>query len=274
MTELQHSHTFFKKENLLFVILAGFFVSNALIAEFIGVKVFSLESSLGFESLSMDLLGVENLGFNLTAGVLLWPVVFIMTDIVNDYYGLRGVRVLSILSSVLISYGFLMFYLGIGLEPAGFWPKSHIPLDASPEQIALIESKVSDFDYAYGLVFGQGLWIIIGSLCAFLIGQLLDAYIFRAIKRFTGDKGIWLRATGSTLVSQFIDSYVVLFVAFYIGGNWTLPMVLAIGTVNYIFKFVVAIVLTPALYLIHGFIQAYLGKDLAARMRNHAVGGS
>ena len=264
----------FKKENLLFVLLAGFFVSNALIAEFIGVKVFSLEASLGMDPIQMDLLGVEDLSFNLTAGVLLWPVVFIMTDIVNDYYGIRGVRILSILSAVLISYGFLMFFMGIGLEPAGFWPKSHIPLDATPEQAAAIEAKVSDFDYAYGLVFGQGLWIIIGSLCAFLIGQLLDAYVFRAIKRVTGDKGIWIRATGSTLIAQFIDSYIVLFVAFYVGGNWTIAMVLAIGTVNYIFKFVVAVVLTPALYLIHGAIQAYLGKELASRLRDQAVGES
>lgn len=274
MADLQGKSSLFKREHLLFVILAGFFVSNALIAEFIGVKVFSLESSLGFEPFQMDLLGVENLSFSLTAGVLLWPVVFIMTDIINDYYGVRGVRILSILSAVLISYGFLVVFMGIGLEPAGFWPKSHIPLDATPEQIAEIESKVADYDYAYRMVFGQGLWIIIGSLCAFLIGQLLDAYIFRAIKRVTGDKGIWIRATGSTLVSQFIDSYIVLFVAFYIGGNWSLAMVFAIGTVNYIFKFVVAVVLTPALYLIHALIERYLGKELASRLRDQAVGES
>jgi len=251
--------------------MAGFFTSNALIAEFMGVKVFSLEESLGFSSFSWDIFGVENLGFNLTAGVLLWPFVFIMTDIVNDYFGVRGVRILSVLSAVMITYGFLMFYMGINLDPADFWPRSHIPLGASPEEIAAIDAKVSDYDYAYGLVFGQGLWIIIGSLAAFLIGQLLDAYVFRAIKKVTGDRRIWLRATGSTLVSQFIDSYIVLFVAFYLSGQWTLPMVLAIGTINYIFKFIVAIGLTPLLYLIHGIIQRYLGKEEAQQMRAAAM---
>lgn len=264
----------FKKETLLFIVLAGFFVSNALIAEFMGVKVFSLESSLGIEPFSMDLFGQEGLGFNLTVGVLLWPVVFIMTDIVNDYFGVRGVRILSILSAALISYGFLMVFIGIELDPAGFWPTSHIPLDASAAEAAAISEKVGDYDYAYRLVFGQGLWIIIGSLTAFLIGQLLDAYVFRAIKRYTGDKGIWIRATVSTLISQLIDSFVVLFVAFYIGGNWTLSLFLAVAIVNYMFKFVVAIVLTPALYLIHAAIEAYLGKDLARQMRARSMEGN
>ncbi len=262
----------FKKPNLLFIILAGFFVSNALIAEFMGVKVFSLESTLGIEPFSMSLFGEENLGFNLTVGVLLWPVVFIMTDIVNDYYGVRGVRILSILSAALISYGFVMLSIGINLEPAGFWPTSHIPLDATPAEAAAITEKVSDYDYAYRLVFGQGLWIIIGSLTAFLIGQLLDAYVFRAIKRATGDKAIWLRATASTLISQLIDSFVVLFVAFYIGGNWTLSLFFAVAIVNYAFKFVVAIVLTPALYLIHGAIELYLGKEEARALRAKSIG--
>lgn len=261
----------FKKETLLFIILAGFFVSNAMIAEFIGVKVFSLEASLGFDPFQMDILGFEDLGFNLTAGVLLWPIVFVMTDIINDYYGVKGVRLLSILAAVLISYGFLMFLMGIGLEPAGFWPTSHIPPDASPAEIAEITSKVGDYDYAFRVVFGQGLWIIIGSLIAFLVGQLLDAYVFKAIKRYTGDKGIWLRATGSTLISQFIDSYIVLFVAFFIGGNWSLPQVLAIGTVNYLFKFVVAIVLIPALYGVHFLIEKYLGKEVAVQLRKKAM---
>lgn len=257
----------FKKENLLFVILAGFFVANALIAEFIGVKIFSLEASLGLDAASMNILGIENLGFNLTAGVLLWPVIFIMTDIINDYYGVKGVRILSILASVLISYGFVMFFLGIQLVPAGFWTTSHIPLDATAAEKAAIMAKVSDYDYAFRLVFGQGLWIIIGSITAFLIGQVLDAYIFRRIKRATGDKMIWLRATGSTLISQFFDSFIVLFVAFYLSNKWSISTVLAVGLVNYIFKFSMAIVLSPLLYVIHWMIERYLGLEKAVAMR-------
>ena len=261
----------YKKENLLFIILAGFFVANALIAEFIGVKVFSLENTFGMESMSIDLFGIENLGFNLTAGVLLWPVIFVMTDIINDYYDVKGVRILSILSSVLISYGFLMFFCGIHLVPAGFWSTSHVPLDATAAEKAAILAKVSDYDYAFRLVFGQGLWIIAGSISAFLIGQVLDAYIFRRIKRATGDRMIWLRATGSTLISQFFDSFLVLFVAFYLSNKWSFSTVIAIGIVNYFFKFMVALLLTPGLYLIHWLIEMYLGKEKAAEMRAFAA---
>lgn len=264
----------FKKDQLLFIILAGFFVSNALIAEFMGVKVFSLEATLGIDPIKMNIFGVTDLGFNLTAGVLLWPVVFIMTDVINDYYGVKGVRILSVLAAGLISYGFLMFLVGMNTVPAGFWPTSHIPVDATPVEAAAINAKVADMDYAYKLIFGQGLWIIIGSLIAFLVGQLLDAYVFKAIKRSTGDGRMWLRSTVSTLVSQFIDSFVVLFVAFYLGGNWTFSMVLAIGVVNYVFKFVVALALIPALYGIHALIEAYLGKELATRLRQEALASS
>ncbi len=116
----------------------------------------------------------------------------------------------------------------------------------------------------FRVVFGQGMWIIAGSLVAFLVGQLVDVAVFRQIKRITGERKLWLRATGSTLVSQFIDSFVVLLIAFYIGGNWPLLQVLAIGVVNYIYKFVVAIVLTPVIYAAHAWIDNYLGHEEAA----------
>jgi queuosine precursor transporter len=270
MNNQAHLHLY-KRENILFIVLAGFFVANALIAEFIGVKIFSLEQTFGLDAIKIDLFGEQDLGFNLTAGVLLWPVIFVMTDIINDYYGVRGVRILSLLTAALIAYGFLMFFMGIHLTPAGFWPTSHVPLNATEAERAAILAKVSDYDYAFRVVFGQGNWIIVGSLIAFLIGQMLDAYVFKSIKRLTGDKRIWLRATGSTLVSQFVDSFVVLIVAFYISGKMSFGLVMAIGIVNYIFKFVVAIVLTPALYLVHAGIELYLGRELAHKMRERAV---
>ena len=93
---------FKNKAVTLFIILGGFFVANALVAEFIGVKIFSLERTLGIEPFQFSFFGEDNLGFNLTAGVLLWPVVFVMTDIINEYYGLKGIRFLSFLTVGLI----------------------------------------------------------------------------------------------------------------------------------------------------------------------------
>ena len=89
------------KINRLYLFLGGFFITNALIAEFIGAKIFSLEKTLGFSPFDWEILGVDGLGFNLTAGVVLWPVVFIMTDVINEYFGSRGVRLLSYMTCLL-----------------------------------------------------------------------------------------------------------------------------------------------------------------------------
>jgi len=128
-----------------------------------------------------------------------------------------------------------------------------------------------DINYAFNTIFRQGLGIIIGSLTAFLLGQLIDVYVFQKLRAVTGPKMIWLRATGSTLVSQFIDSFVVLGIAFYVFGNWSISQIAAVGLINYVYKFTVAMALTPVLYLAHGLIDRYLGKDLAEEMTEEAT---
>jgi queuosine precursor transporter len=247
------------KSSILFYILGSFFIANALLAEFIGVKIFSLESTFGLEPLNLSILGIENLSFNLTAGVLLWPIVFVMTDIINEYFGRKGVRFMSFTAAALIAYAFLMVYFSIGLSPAGFWIER------------TTNAGTVNMDLAFNTIFGQGLWIIIGSLTAFLVGQLVDVTVFHYFKSFTGSSKIWLRATGSTLVSQLVDSFVVLFIAFYIGAGWDLKLVLVIGLVNYIYKFTIAIIVTPFLYLLHSVIDKYLGKELSEKLQLEAM---
>ena len=259
-----------QKETKLFIILGGFFVANAILAEFIGVKIFSLEKTLGIKPADISLFGSKGLSFNLTAGVLLWPVVFVMTDIINEYYGRKGVRLLSFLAAGLICYAFLMCFLAIHLIPADFWPQSHINAALSEADQSVIRAKVGDYNAAFRLVFGQGLWIIVGSLIAFLIGQIVDVVIFHKIKRYTGEKLLWLRATGSTIISQLLDSYVVLMIAFYVGADWPLSIVLAIGTVNFIYKFIMAVGLTPVIYLLHWLMESYLGQETANLMKKTA----
>ncbi len=252
----------YRKENLLFILLGSFFVTNAVVSEVIGSKIFSLEKTLGFQPVDWHLFFQEHLSFTYTAGVILWPVVFIMTDIINEYYGKKGVRFLSYLTVVMISYAFLMIYLCIQVVPADFWLAVHA--DIKP-----------DINTAYERVFSQGLWIILGSISAFLIGQLLDVKIFQQIRRITGEKHIWLRATGSTLVSQIIDSFVVLFIAFYVGPpasqKWAISQILAVGTMNYLYKFFMALLLTPVIYFVHYLIESYLGNSLSASMKSAAA---
>ena len=222
------------------------FLCNALVAEFVGVKIFSLESSLGISTLGFNPSGPEA-DLQFTAGVLIWPIVFIITDVINEYFGVRGVKFLSYLTAGLISYAFLFVFLAIHLTPADWW------------QVSQTESGLEDMQLAFSKIFGQGLWIIIGSLVAFLIGQILDAFVFKKIKSIFGSKRIWFRATVSTMVSQLIDSYVVLYIAFVIGANWSMEQLFSIGTVNYIYKVIVAILFIPLLYGIHSLIDRYLG---------------
>src|SRR5439155_26550161 len=118
----------------------------------------------------------------------------------------------------------------------------------------------------------QGMWIILGSLVAFLVSQLVDVYVFHKIKKMTGEKRVWLRATGSTVISQLIDSYIVLIIAFKFGNNWPWSQVIAIGFMNYMYKFTIAIILTPLIYLAETRIEKYLGPDLAHKMKRSAMG--
>ncbi len=244
----------------LFVVLAGFFVANAVIAEMIGVKLFQLEELFDSAKTDFTLLGQEHLSFVLSVGVLPWPIVFIMTDVINDYYGVRGVRFLTLLAVVLIAFMFGLLYLAIHMPPdQGWW------LGSSAAQ------GVPDMQAAFTAIFGQGMNIIIGSLTAFVIGQLVDALLFRWIKRITGDRRIWLRATGSTLVSQLIDSVVVTYVAFWIFRDMSFAMATALVLTAYAYKFTVAVLSTPLVYAAHALIERYLGRERAEAMRREAL---
>jgi queuosine precursor transporter len=252
----------FDQSTKLFVVLGGFFVANALIAEFIGVKIFALEDTLGLPPLDWQLFGQSG-SLSFTAGVLLWPVVFIMTDIINEYFGRRGVRFLSWMAVGLICYAFLFAYLAIGLAPAAWW----VGIQA--------DRGVSDMQAAFSVIFGQGMWIIVGSVTAFLIGQIIDVSVFHRVRRLTGERMIWARATGSTLVSQLVDSFVVLYIAFVLGPqHWPIDLFLAVGTVNYLYKFFIAIALTPMIYLGRYLIDGYLGPERSLALREHAAAAS
>lgn len=244
----------------LFVIFAAFFVANALIAECIGTKIFSLEKLFGAAPLSFSLFGEKGLALSLTCGVLLWPLEFIMTDIVNEYYGPKAVRRISFIAVALILYAFLMFYMAMAVPPADFWYGTGV------------SDGVPDMSKAFNSIFGQGMWIIAGSLTAFLVSQIVDVTVFHRIKKVTGEKKVWLRATGSTLISQLVDSFIVLFIAFKIGKDWSFQKVLAIGMVNYAYKFTMAIILTPLIYFIEHRIEKYLGKEKAQKMKLAAMG--
>ncbi|MGI4874209.1 MAG: queuosine precursor transporter [Janthinobacterium lividum] len=248
--------TYAHKKQQLYLALSGIFLVNALLAEIIGVKIFSVEKT--FPGLASAL----HLSGSLSAGVLVWPAVFITTDVINEYFGRRGVLRISLLTVGLILYAFLVVLGTTRLAPADFW----LHLNQTDSQ-----GRPFDVEFAYQSIFRQGLGIIVGSLLAFIVGQVLDASVFQLFRRITGSRFIWLRATGSTLISQLVDSFVVLYVAFYLFGNWPLAQVQSVGWFNYWYKFAAAVVLTPLLYLAHFLIDRYLGPEETAELQQQAA---
>ena len=238
------------KRNNIFFILSGIFITNAIIAEILGTKIFEFDFILNF---------------NMSVGVIIWPVVFITTDIINEYFGKKGIKKISYFTILLIIYVFIIIYMSTKLTPNNYWLNiNSVDNHGNPFNI----------DYAYNIIFLQSTGIIIGSIIAFLIAQILDVIIFQKLKKMTKGKFIWLRATGSTLISQFIDSFVVLFIAFYLLAPndkvGSLSQVFSVGFDNYTFKFIIAILITPLIYLAHYLIDNYMGKDLATKCKNRA----
>lgn len=202
--------------SLIFIVLSGFFICNAITAELIGGKLIQLGP------------------FTLSIGILPWPFVFLCTDLLNEYFGKEAVKKLSYLTSILIIYAFVIIFLAISVKAASFSPVN---------------------DEQFLAVFGQSLWIIVGSIIAFLVSQLVDVYVFTRLKvRFMG-KYIGLRATLSTMVSQLIDSFIVLGIAFLLPGKISLTQFINLGFTNYSFKLIIAVLLTPAVYALHSLLK-------------------
>lgn len=225
-----------ERRNWLFIVLAGLFITNAVTAELISNKLIQIP-------IQFDVFGSHFGPFATIVGILPWPVVFLLTDLMNEFYGQKAVRRLSWITAGLIAYCFII----VGLSLA----------------IPAYEIKGSDLadNASYLKVFGQSQMIIVGSICAFLVSQLLDAFLFDKIKHKTGNRFIWLRSTGSTVVSQLIDSYIVLYIGFVLPGKMSMGTYMSVAPTNYILKLVIAISLTPLIYLGHFLLRKYLGNQ-------------
>ncbi|MFZ9587273.1 MAG: queuosine precursor transporter [Crocinitomicaceae bacterium] len=222
-----------ERRNWLFIILAGLFITNAVTAELISNKLIQIPIEFNFFG--------NHIGpFATIVGILPWPIVFLLTDLMNEFYGQKAVRKLSWITAGLIAYCFII--VGISLA------------------IPAYEIKGSDLadNASYLKVFGQSQMIIVGSICAFLVSQLLDAFLFDKIKQKTGNRFIWLRSTGSTVLSQLIDSYIVLYVGFVLPGKMTFGTYMSIAPTNYVLKLFIAVGLTPLIYLGHYLVRKYL----------------
>lgn len=209
------------KKHIVFALLGGIFITNAIIAELIGGKLIQMGP------------------FIMSVGVLPWPIVFVATDLINEFFGKSGVKKLTLLTTGLIIYSFVILFGAIAIPASGV-------------------SAVSDS--AFNEVFGQSMWIIVASVIAFVFSQFLDASLFAIFNKYTKGKMIWLRSTGSTIISQLFDSFIVSGIAFWMTGKVTTSEYINMSSTGYVSKLVLAICFTPVIYLGHYIIKRFL-KD-------------
>lgn len=221
------------RRDIIFTILAGIFITNAVVAELIGGKIIQLGP------------------FIMSIGIIPWPVVFLTTDLINEYYGKNGVKKLTLITASLIAYAFVVLFFSITIPAA--------------------KGVSAVTDEQFQAVFGQSMWIIFASIIAFLISQFVDVFVFWLLRNKTGEKMIWLRSTGSTAFSQLIDTFIVLGIAFWLTGKMTTSEYINAALTGYTFKLIIAILLTPLIYLGHYLVDSYLGKELSKELIKQAA---
>ncbi|MBC7833979.1 MAG: queuosine precursor transporter [Phycisphaerales bacterium] len=205
--------------------LAALFVTSLLMANVIGVKLFLFKVNLS--GLQFD---IEH-----TAGMLPFPLTFVLTDLLNEYYGKRGARRVVYLAFAMAALAFVFI--------------------AAARALPILEGDGIATQEAFENIFGSSAAMYVCSIAAFLVGSQLDIVIFGVFKRLTGGRMVWLRATGSTVVSQLFDSFIITILFFMVAlpvvsdaPPKELGWVVQVALTGYILKFVIAVALTPVIY--------------------------
>ena len=231
-----------RPERLLLVLVAVF-LTALVVAEATAAKLFYL-ADLPF---TYRMLGWSTTKAVLTVGVISFPITFVVTDLINEYFGKGTTRFITYVGAAMIAFEFVLLQIGMAVPVA----------DGSPVS-----------DAAFDEVFGASGRIILASLVAFVVGQFADLTLFHWLRRRTEGRHLWLRATGSTFGSQFLDTFLVLTIAFL--GPLSFGQIVAITLFNYAYKFAIAVGLTPVIYLAHGVIDRYLGTSLSEALTDTA----
>jgi hypothetical protein len=248
------------REQVLAYVLCALFVGFFVAAEVLGAKLFRF-TLLG---VGPDDIGLGAKGeFAATAGILAFPLTFVMTDIVNEYFGRPLVKLFT----------WIAIGVNLLLQPV-IRAAIAVPAISFTPGISDVEMQ-----RGFEVALGQSTSIVVASLCAFAIAQWLDVGVFTWLRRNTGGKWLWLRAQGSTVVSQLVDTLAVIHLAFVAiplvtgGQAWTLGDALSVSLTNYVYKFLVAVGITPLLYGVHAAVDAYLGKEAAEALVHAAHPG-
>lgn len=236
----------FSTPQKVYLWLSSFSLACLLIADIVGVKLFRLPFPGDF-SFTMPFFSVTYDSVTHTCGMLTFPVTFLITDLLNEYYGKKAAR-----RVVWIGFAMAMFvFVVVNIA------------QAMPSWDVAFNVKQESFD----AIFGSAKVMYVASLMAYLVGNFCDIALFGVFKRLTRGRFIWLRATGSTVVSQMVDSFIVTYLAFglgrtlFAGGGEPMPFAEIIKTAatGYTLKFVIAIGITPIIYLGHRVMRSWFG---------------
>ena len=219
----------------LFFVLGAVFVTSLVVGDIIG----------GAKLAELGRIGEWPVQFSV--GMLAFPVTFVLTDLLNDFYGARAARFLTFVGLGMLLLTFLVL-IGSSSLPAA--PNTMYPAEW------------------FDTIFGSSLRTIAASLVAYLVGQLLDIWLFGVLKRWSRGRMLWLRATGSTLLSQWVDTVVVAFVLF--GGKLPVGEIWVIVVNSYLIKFVIAVAMTPVIYAGHSVLRRYFALQPSPLAPAHA----
>ncbi|MDX2050761.1 MAG: queuosine precursor transporter [Polyangiaceae bacterium] len=219
---------FLDTRHKLFLVLAATFITCLIVGDIIGGKLVQTHI-LGFE-------------FTTTVGMLPFPVTFLLTDVLNEFYGQKAARFVTLVGFGMAVVAFVVIAI------AGAIPIA--PMAQAADWTGVTEQ-------AFNNVFLGSQRMLVASLCAYLVAQFVDIAVFHALKRLSHNRYLWLRATGSTVASQLIDTITINFVAW--SGMMSVAQIVNIIFSAYGLKIMIAVGLTPLVYLCHGLVQKGLG---------------
>jgi queuosine precursor transporter len=210
--------------NKLFLTLAGIFITALLVGDLIGAKL-----------TSAPLVGL------LSVGIIPFPITFVLTDLLNEFYGKQAARTVTWVGFFMTLFCFAILTIALAVP----W---------APETTAADWQGLTQphFD----AVFGGSRRILFASLVAYLTSQFVDIAVFHALRQRTEGRMLWLRATGSTLVSQLIDTALIQSLAWW--GVLPATKIFELILSSYLVKVLVAVGLTPVIYAGHGFVERVL----------------
>ncbi len=248
---IEASHLHARRERV-FLVFAGLFLGTLAMLNILGISRFirlaSLETADGLE-----------LTFAVAVGVLPYPITFLCTDFISEFYGRRRANFVVLVG--LLLNGWVVFILWLGGILPGFEPTD----PQTGELLRDAADRLPVFFEIRALTFGA----VAASMIAYLGAQLCDVYLFHFWKKVTRGKMLWVRNNGSTLISQAVDTIAVILITYWVGGlagvididrSVGAQLLLLIAT-GYAFKFVIALLDTIPFYIGVKFLSRYLQID-------------